>query len=126
MSDIITKNNVSVKGGKLADGVQFKLRVTVDYTVCSREELIRRANQSDVITLQRGWREKADLAELRKMQADGVTVTWDQVTSAKGAVIDLRASLKTLGWSDEQVELVMANKDLAMKLMDEITKVSEQ
>ena len=118
MPNIMTDKR-KVSGGDIPKDVSYEIQVTVDYTNVGRNELITRAYAGDVIRIQGGLR-KLTGDKLRKLETDGYSVKGESV-GVKRTTIDLPATLKAMGWSDDAIKLVTTNPEMAMKLFEEMT-----
>ena len=75
---------MSVKGGKLPDGVEFLINTTIDFTDATRDKIILvcASGSSARVRLQAQLRSKP-IAELRRLEVTGYKTTFDTVL--KGA-----------------------------------------
>ena len=75
---------MSVKGGKLPNGVDFQINTTIDFTGAKRDKIIFvcASGSSARVRLQGQLRNKP-MAELRKLEMTGYKTTFDEVL--KGA-----------------------------------------
>lgn len=112
---MVTKN-INVSGGDLPSEYKAKIKLTIDYTGATVEELIPRATRSDVITLQAKYR-KMTTAELNKMAETGVIVKSKDVTST--TIVNVETVLRNLGYDDATIKLILENKDLAVQMMNQ-------
>ncbi len=121
MANEIMSGSRNVSGGSLPDGAKFAIHITIDYTDTSRDELIARAFAADVIKLQTGLRKKT-INELEELGRTGLSLTGNEVGIKGTKTVNIPAALKALGYTDEQVKMITENKEMAMKLFDDMSK----
>ncbi len=121
MANEIMSGQRNVSGGSLPDGAKFAIAITIDYTETTREELIARAFAADVIKLQTNLRKKT-VAELEGLVTSGLSLTGNEVGIKGTKTVNIPAALKALGYTDEQVKMITENKEIAMKLFDDMSK----
>ena len=116
---VITKLKRKVSGGDLPEGFEVKLDVTIDFTDATKQQLAEWSFRSVWIALQ-GQLRKKDAKELKELSEKGLTVKATEVMSGTGTSIDMRQALKALGYADEIVELILADKDKAMEIFEQL------
>ena len=120
-SNEIMSGSRNVSGGSLPDGSKFSINITIDYTETTREELIARAFAADVIKLQTGLRKKT-VAELEELERVGLSLTGNEVGIKGTKTVNIPAALRAMGYTDKQVKMITENKEMAMKLFNDMSK----